>query len=81
MPQNDKSGTGCLAGFLALTALLPIILGIIALLILLGGVYLAIMIFDSGETSSTTTSSSVTATSTTAVTTAPISGLTAPGGD
>ena len=80
MPQNDRSGTGCLAWFIALTALLPIVLGIIAILILLGGVYLAITISESGETISPTTSSA-TVSSTAATTSAPTSRPTTPGGD
>lgn len=81
MPQNDKSGTGCLAWLIALTALLPVVLGIIAILVLVGGVYFAMMVSESGETSSTTTSSSVTITSTAATPTAATTRPTAPGGD
>ena len=82
MPQNDRSKTGCLAGFLVFfTALLPIVLGIISLLVIVGGVFFAIMVSESGETSSTTTSSSVTATSTAVTPTATTTRPTAPGGD
>ena len=82
MPQNDRSKTGCLAGFLVIfTALLPIVLGIISILVIVGAVFFAIMVSESGETSSTTTSSSVTATSTAVTPTASTTRPTAPGGD
>lgn len=74
MPQNDKSNSGCLAGLVVVfTALLPLIMLVIGVLVVAGFAFFAVMYADSETDGGITSSTSVSATST-SVTSTPTSG-------
>lgn len=79
MPQNDKSNSGCLAGLVVVfTALLPLIMLVIGVLVVVGFAFFAVMYADSetdgGITSSTSVSTTSVSATSTSVTSTPTSG-------
>ena len=64
MPQNDKSNSGCLAGLVVVfTALLPLIMLVIGVLVIVGFAFFALMYADSETDGAFTSPTSVTSTS------------------